>query len=563
MRKGLLYFALGVMVAVFASAQTRNAASRKVKHYTGPLAAGAMTAMHDVKDEHIKADIRFLSSDQLEGRGTGARGGDIAARYISNQFELAGLKPLGGKGGYLQQVPMVGITTEPESSLTLKTPTESMSLKQLDECVIMDETQKPVSDISADVVFVGYGITAPEYQWDDYAGTDVKGKVLLMLVNEPPSDDQSFFQGKALTYYGRWTYKYEHAAKLGAAGVILIHKTEMASYGWDVVRSSWSGERSYLRGNQEPKLSLASWVQLEVARKVLANSGKNIDELMQAAQQKGFKAVPLPIKVQAHMVNKVRPFDSNNVIGEVEGTDPKLKNEAVVISAHYDHLGVRPDMKGDNIYNGALDNASGTAMLMEMARAAASAPVKPKRSIIFAAVTGEEQGLLGSEYLGKNPPIPDGNISLNLNFDSVAPMGIPKEVSAGGYERTSFAPIFEKTAADFGMSIQPPAHPESGGYYRSDHFSFARVGVPAFSVNTGGRFDGHPEEWIKERQKKNTTNYHQPSDEFEEDGDYRTDAVMARFGLALAWQAADLPQLVQWRHGDEFEPVRKEQEGQQ
>ena len=563
MRKGLLYFALGVMVAVFASAQTRNAASRKVKHYTGPLAAGAMTAMHDVKDEHIKADIRFLSSDQLEGRGTGARGGDIAARYISNQFELAGLKPLGGKGGYLQQVPMVGITTEPESSLTLKTPTESMNLKQLDECVIMDETQKPVSDISADVVFVGYGITAPEYQWDDYGGTDVKGKVLLMLVNEPPSDDQSFFQGKALTYYGRWTYKYEHAAKLGAAGVILIHKTEMASYGWDVVRSSWSGERSYLRGNQEPKLSLASWVQLEVARKVLANSGKNIDELMQAAQQKGFKAVPLPIKVQAHMVNKVRPFDSNNVIGEVEGTDPKLKNEAVVISAHYDHLGVRPDMKGDNIYNGALDNASGTAMLMEMARAAASAPVKPKRSIIFAAVTGEEQGLLGSEYLGKNPPIPDGNISLNLNFDSVAPMGIPKEVSAGGYERTSFAPIFEKTAADFGMSIQPPAHPESGGYYRSDHFSFARVGVPAFSVNTGGRFDGHPEEWIKERQKKNTTNYHQPSDEFEEDGDYRTDAVMARFGLALAWQAADLPQLVQWRHGDEFEPVRKEQEGQQ
>jgi Zn-dependent M28 family amino/carboxypeptidase len=563
MRKGLLYFALGVMVAVFASAQTRNAASRKVKHYTGPLAAGAMTAMHDVKDEHIKADIRFLSSDQLEGRGTGARGGDIAARYISNQFELAGLKPLGGKGGYLQQVPMVGITTEPESSLTLKTPTESMNLKQLDECVIMDETQKPVSDISADVVFVGYGITAPEYQWDDYAGTDVKGKVLLMLVNEPPSDDQSFFQGKALTYYGRWTYKYEHAAKLGAAGVILIHKTEMASYGWDVVRSSWSGERSYLRGNQEPKLSLASWVQLEVARKVLASSGKNLDELMQAAQQKGFKAVPLPIKVQAHMVNKVRPFDSNNVIGEVEGTDPKLKNEAVVISAHYDHLGVRPDMKGDNIYNGALDNASGTAMLMEMARAAASAPVKPKRSIIFAAVTGEEQGLLGSEYLGKNPPIPDENISLNLNFDSVAPMGIPKEVSAGGYERTSFAPIFEKTAADFGMSIQPPAHPESGGYYRSDHFSFARVGVPAFSVNTGGRFDGHPEEWIKERQKKNTTNYHQPSDEFEEDGDYRTDAVMARFGLALAWQAADLPQLVQWRHGDEFEPVRKEQEGQQ
>jgi Zn-dependent M28 family amino/carboxypeptidase len=219
-------------------------------------------------------------------------------------------------------------------------------------------------------------------------------------------------------------------------------------------------------------------------------------------------------------------------------------------------------MKGDNVYNGALDNASGTAMLMEMARAANGTAQKPKRSIIFAAVTGEEQGLLGSEYLGQHPPVADGNISLNINFDSIAPLGIPKEVSAGGYDRTSFAPVFEKTAADFGMTIQPPAHPESGGYYRSDHFSFARVGVPAFSVNTGGRFEGHPEEWIKEQQKKNSAKYHEPSDEFQEDGDYKTDGVMARFGLALAWQAADLPNLVEWHHGDEFEAARKAEVGE-
>jgi Zn-dependent M28 family amino/carboxypeptidase len=247
----------------------------------------------------------------------------------------------------------------------------------------------------------------------------------------------------------------------------------------------------------------------------------------------------------------------------LEGGDPKLKDEGVVISAHFDHLGIRPEMKGDNIYNGALDNASGTAMLIEMARAAASATDKPKRSIFFAAVTGEEQGLLGSEYLGQHPPMPDGDISLNLNFDSIAPLGIPKEVSASGYERTTFSPIFEKTAADFGLAIQPPAHPESGGYYRSDHFSFARVGVPAFSVNTGGRFEGHDEAWVKERLKQNEENYHQPSDQFQEDGDYRTDGVMSRFGLALAWQAANLPSLVQWRHGDEFESQRKGAVGHQ
>jgi Zn-dependent M28 family amino/carboxypeptidase len=557
----LLLLVLLFGLTTMASAQVSGKSARR-KRYTGAMPPGAMTAMHDVNDARIKADIRFLSSDLLEGRGTGARGGDVAGRYIATQFELAGLKPAGDKGSYLQRVPMIGIDTAPESTLSITTPSGTTQLKQLDDCVIMDETQKPQSDVSADVLFVGYGITAPEYQWDDYAGLDVKGKVLLMLVNEPPSEDASFFKGKALTYYGRWTYKYEHAAKMGAAGVILIHKTEMASYGWDVVRSSWSGERSYLRGNEEPKLSLAAWVQLDIARKMLASAGKDLDQLISSAQQRGFKPFPLPFKVQSHIVNVVRPFDSFNVIGKLEGGDSQLKDEAVIISAHYDHLGIRPEMKGDNIYNGALDNASGTAMLMEMARAAPAAAERPKRSIYFTAVTGEEQGLLGSEYLGQHPPAPDEKISLNLNFDSIEPLGIPKEVSAEGYERTTFSPQLEKTAADFGMTIQPPAHPESGGYYRSDHFSFARVGVPAFSLNTGGRFEGHPEDWVKERQKQYTTSYHQPSDEFQEDGDYRSDGVMARFGLALAWEAANLPTLVQWRHGDEFEAQRKLAVGQ-
>lgn len=558
MRKFLAVTLLCLVLVTIAAAQSKTRRSNLV---AGGLPPGASAAMHSVNDDRIREDIKYLASDELEGRGTGARGGDMAAHYIATQFEKAGLKPLGDKGTYLQNVPMVGIATQAESTLTITTPKQTMNLRQLDDTVIMDESQKPVSDISSSLVFVGYGITAPEFKWDDYAGADVKGKVLLMLVNEPPSDDPKYFGGKALTYYGRWTYKYEHAAKMGAAGVILIHKTDMASYGWEVVRSSWSGERSYLRGDADPKLSLAAWIQLDVARKMLADAGKDIDELMKGAQQRGFRAVPLPIKVQSHVVSKVRPFESYNVIGELPGSGSKRKSEAVIITGHYDHLGIRPDMKGDNIYNGALDNASGTAMVIEMARAAADSPSKPKRSLIFAAVTGEEQGLLGSKYLGEHSPIPVSKISLNLNFDSIPPLGIPKETTAGGYERTNFAAIFDKTAADFGMKVLQPMHPESGGYYRSDHFSFARVGVPAFSIDTGSKFEGHPEEWVKQREEQNSKNYHQVTDEFQPDGDYRTDAVMARFGLALAWKAADLSGMVQWKSGDEFEAARKAQAG--
>lgn len=560
MRKVLTVTLLCLLFVTLASAQK----TRKAKGNTegGGLPPGASDAMHAVNDDRIRADIKYLSSDELEGRGTGARGGDMAAHYIASEFQKAGLKPLGDKGTYLQNVPMVGITTQPESTLTITTPKEAMNLRQLDDTVIMDESQKPVSDVNSDLVFVGYGITAPEFNWDDYAGVDVKGKVLLMLVNEPPSDDPKYFGGKALTYYGRWTYKYEHAAKMGAAGVILIHKTDMASYGWEVVRSSWSGERSYLRGDADPKLNLASWIQLDVARKMLADAGKDVDELMTAAQHHGFHAIPLPIKVQSHVVSKVRPFDSFNVLGEIPGSGAKRKSEAVIITGHYDHLGIRPDMKGDNIYNGALDNATGTAMVIEMARAAAKSPSKPKRSLIFAAVTGEEQGLLGSKYLGEHPPVPVGKISLNLNYDSIPPLGIPKETTASGYDRTNFAPVFNKTAADFGMKVLQPTHPESGGYYRSDHFSFARVGVPAFSIETGSKFEGHPEQWVKEREEQNSKNYHQVTDEFQPDGDYRANAVMARFGLALAWKAADLPGMVQWKSGDEFEAARKAHAGQ-
>ena len=552
MRKFAIFVICFLMITGAVAQKRRRAPAAK-----GGLPGGAFAAIHDVNDARIKADIKFLSSDLLEGRGTGARGGDVAAEYIATQFESAGLKPAGDQGTFFQKVPMVGITTKAGSTLSLMDPKSTLDLKQLDDAVLMDESQQPSSDLHAsEMIFIGYGITAPEFQWDDFAGVDVKGKVLLMLVNEPPSDDPKYFNGKALTYYGRWTYKFEHAAKMGAAGVILVHKREMASYGWDVVRSSWSGERSYLAGDQDPKLQLAAWMQLEKARALLADCGQDLDQLITAAGKKGFKPVTLPVEVNAHIESAVRPFESRNVIGRLDGTDPKLKEQAVVFTAHYDHLGYRPEMKGDNIYNGANDNASGTAMVIEMARAASASPQKPKRSLIFSAVTAEEQGLWGSNYLAKHPPIPADRITLDLNFDSFMPLGIPKEVTAGGYERTNFAPIFEKTAADFGMKILPPEHPESGGYYRSDHFSFARQGVPAFSINEGGKFEGQTEQWVTEHGKKIGSCYHQTCDEFMPDGDYRSNAVMARFGLALGYKAADLPGMVQWKSGDEFEKAR-------
>jgi Zn-dependent M28 family amino/carboxypeptidase len=516
-----------------------------------------MAALHNVQAERIRADVKYLASDALEGRGTGTKGGDLAADYIAKQFKDAGVEPAGDNGSYFQKVPLVGVTTLAATTFEVRTPRQTTELKLLDDVVVFNLDQHEISDVKASVIFVGYGITAPEFAWDDYAGADVKGKVLLMLVNEPPSDDPRFFAGKALTYYGRWTYKFEQAARMGAAGVILIHKSDMASYGWDVVRSSWSGERSVLADDAGPTLGLASWVQLEKARTMLADGGQDLDSLILAAQKNGFRAVPLPLQVHAHVVSGIRRFESSNVIGKVSGSDPELKNQAVIFTGHYDHLGIRPEQPGDNIYNGALDNASGTAMVIEMARAVAASEVKAKRSMYFAAVTAEEQGLWGSAYLGKHPPVPVSDITLNLNYDAIKPLGIPKEVQAEGYDRTTFAAVFEKTAADFKLTILAPEHPENGGYYRSDHFSFARMGVPAFSIEAGERFSGHSAAWVKANSDAMDKSYHQPSDEYKEEYDYRSNAVLARFGIALGYRAADQPGLVQWKAGDEFEKARK------
>jgi len=541
------------------SAQEKPPKPRAEKHFGSHLPPTAIAAMQSIRPDNIETHVRFLSHDLLEGRGTGQRGGDLAAEYIAAQFALYGLKPAGENGTYLQKVPMVGITPGADTRFALvPAKGKASDLKPLDDYVAYDQTQQPESNVDAEIVYVGYGIEAPEYNWDDYKGVDVKGKVLLMLVNEPPSDDPKIFTGKALTYYGRWVYKYEEAARKGAVGAILIHKTEMASYGWDVVRNSNSGEKSYLKLDATPRLKAAAWIQLSVARNLAAGSGLDLDKMMTDATSRDFKPVPLHIRLSAHMTSKVRPFESNNVIAMLPGADKVLKNEGVMYTAHYDHLGIRPDMPGDNIYNGAMDNATGCGILMEIARAYSGAAQKPRRSIYFVSVTAEEQGLLGSEYLGKHPPIPAGKISLDLNYDDVRPLGAPEEVQVSGAERTTFYPVVQATAQDFRFKIRPDARPEAGHYYRSDHFSLARVGIPAFSINEGMKFKGHDEAWGLDRDADYTAHhYHQPSDEYHPGMDYTSDAAMARFGFALAWEAANQAHPIGWKKGDEFERARR------
>ena len=555
MRKSLFVVLFGLVT--LAVAQDAANSTRSVTPVPKPSSA-AYKAMETVSADRIRAHVRFLSHDLLEGRGTGQRGGDIAAEYIATQFALYGLKPAGDNGTYMQKVPMVGITPGSDTRFTLAPKgAEAMPLKVLDDYVAYDQTQQPQSDIDAQIVFVGYGIHAPEYNWDDYKDVDVKGKVLLMLVSEPPSTDPKFFNGKALTYYGRWTYKYEEAARRGAVAAILIHQTEMASYPWDVVRNSNSGEKAYLKQDGSPKLKASAWIQLAVAQKLASACGQNLERLMTEAQTRGFKPVTFSARLQARMTSKVRPFESNNVLGLLPGSDPKLREQAVMYTAHYDHLGIRPDMPGDNIYNGADDNATGCGILLELAHAFTHASERPRRSILVASVTGEEQGLLGSEYLGLHPPVAAGRIALDLNYDDLPPLGAPEEVSVSGAERTSFYPIVQATAKDFRLTIRPDAHPEAGHYYRSDHFSLARVGIPSFSVNEGVKYKGHDEAWgLQKDREYNEKHYHQPSDEYHPEMDFTGDATMTRFGFILGWQAASLPRVVGWQKGDEFEAAR-------
>lgn len=524
------------------------------------LAVTATAQMADISPERIRAHVKFLSSDLLEGRGVGARGGELATDYIASQLAVAGAKPVGDNGSYFQYFTLVGADPQPSSKLSVVSKDgKTTPFKWIDEFVGVTYQQKTNPAFDADAVFVGHGITAPEYQWDDYQGIDVRGKVVVLFTGEPPSDDPKFFTGKALTYYGRWTYKYEEATRHGAVGAIIIHTTPTASYGWDVVKSSWAREDQQVKlavGQQG--LALAGWVTTEAGQKIAASIGKTVDQMLQMADARGFKAIPLPVHFSGNFPTKIREIRTRNVIGEIEGSDPVLKNEAVIFSAHWDHLGIGTPVNGDSIYNGAEDNATGCAMVLEMAHAWEAMPRKPRRSALFLFVSAEEAGLRGSNYYGEHPVIPAGKTAVALNFDMFAPWPRTKDVVLIGAERTTLFPVVEEAAKRYNFSISADPNPSAGHYYRSDHFSFARVGIPAFSVDGGEDIIGKPAgTGHKLREEFDDKHYHQPSDEYKDDWDFSGMAYYARFGMLVGEEAANLAKLPTWHAGDEFLAARE------
>jgi Zn-dependent M28 family amino/carboxypeptidase len=504
--------------------------------------------------QRIREHDRFLASDLLEGRGVGTRGGDLATEYIATQFALAGAKPAGDNGTYFQKVPLVAVEPRPDSQLSATAAGQTLVFRWLDDFVGLNEVQKSEGQFDAEAVFVGHGIAAKEWDWDDYKGVDVRGKVVVLFTNEPTSNDPKFFDGRALTYYGRWTYKYEEATRRGAAATVIIHTTPTAGYGWDVVRSSWGRQNTYVAVKPgQHALTLAGWITRDAGEKLLALAGKSVDQLLAASESRDFRPVPLGIRIRGDIRSNVHAVDTKNVAAVVAGSDPKLKDEAVIFSAHWDHLGVGEAVNGDSIYNGAIDNATGCAILLELARAWAALPQKPRRSALFLAVTAEEDGLRGSEYYASHPIFPPAKTAIALNYDAIFPWGRAKDVVIDGAERTTAWALAQSIAKRLNLTVSPDSEPEQGHYFRSDHFSFAHVGIPSFSIDHATQFAGKPADYYQKMWEEfNEKHYHQPSDEFHADWDFTALEQAADFGMLLGIDVANQEKLVDWRPGDQF-----------
>jgi Peptidase family M28 len=523
------------------------------------MVASLPAQLTEISGDRVRAHVKFLAGDLLEGRGVGARGGELATEYIAAQFALLGAKPFGDNGTYFQKVSLVGVEPQPPTELAaVSNDGKTVSFRHLDEFVGVTLQQRPDADFDAPAVFVGHGITAPEYEWEDYKGVDVRGKVVVLFTNEPPSDDPKFFNGRALTYYGRWTYKFEEAARRGAIAAVIIHTTPTASYGWEVLRSSGGRESQQVQlVPGKHNLAFAGWVTTEAGGKIAAMLGKSVEELLKAAGTRGFHAMDLPLRLRGRAPAKIRQVETRNVVGRVEGAHPELKSEAVVFNAHWDHLGLGEPVDGDPVYHGAVDNATGVGMMLEIARAWAALPEKPRRSAIFLAATSEEAGLLGSRFFGEHPPVPARKIALAINYDGFQPWGRTRDVVVNGSDRLTIFPLVEEAAQRFGFTIAPDPRPEAGLYYRSDHFSFARVGIPAFSIEEGRDLLGQPAgTGDKLYADYNEHRYHRPADKYAEDWDFSGMEEYCRFGMLIGVNVANNPEIPTWREGDEFLPMR-------
>jgi Zn-dependent M28 family amino/carboxypeptidase len=502
-----------------------------------------------ISADRLRAHTEFLADDLLEGRAPGSRGGHLAALYVATQFRAAGLQPV--DGSYFQPVPLIGRTVDPGSvHVEFRTGQRLRTARYISDVVVWPTGNDSTISVAGDLVFVGYGIHAPEFGWDDYSGIDVSGKIVLVLASEPPPTPQepTRFGGRALTYYGRWSYKLEEAARRGAAGALIVHTTESAGYSWQVVESSWTGEQLDLAPGTAGSLALAGWITREYTASLLAGAGLRLDQLQTRANRADFRPLATSITARFALETRSRPVLANNVAGLVPGRHPIRRNEYLVYTAHYDHLGIGPTVDGDSIYNGAYDNASGVAVLLELARAFAQLEPAPERSILFLATTAEEAGLLGARHYTRQPLVPLASTVANINIDGANLWGETTDVIAVGAERSSLGSTAELRARQLGLRLTPEPAPELGYYFRSDHFAFAREGIPSIYLEHGLDYRGRPIGWGNQMMRLfNELHYHRPSDRFRQDFDFSGAVQQAQLAFLIGFDVAQSPLRPEWR----------------
>jgi len=537
---------------------------------SAPPKPASVNDLPNIDTNAVLTDIKRLSSDEMEGRLPGSKGETLAVQYLTDQFKAIGLEPGNPKDGtYIQKVPLVSVTPSEYSPLVVKKGGTSLSFKEHDDVIAFSTRVTDAIDVKdSEIVFAGYGVQAPEFQWDDFKGMDVKGKTLIVFVNDPPVPtkgdaatlDPTIFGGKAMTYYGRWTYKYEKATQLGAAALFIVHETDRAGYDFNVVQG-FAGERFGLvpPDNNMSHAAINGWLTLAAAKKLFTAAGLDFAKLKAQAATREFKPIPLKMTASMSFKQAAKKIESQNVIAKLPGSDPALKNEYVVFTAHWDHLGIGdPNKNGDKIYNGAADNASGTAAMLEIAREMKKINPAPKRSILFLAVTAEEQGLLGSQYYAEFPLYPLDKTLADINTDDNLPMwGRTKDVIVIGLGASELDDYLRDAAAEQGRVLKPDAEPEKGFYYRSDHFNFAKVGVPALDTDDGLDYIDKPADFGKKKKDEYTANdYHAPSDEVKPDWDLSGFAEQARLLMAVGYRVAQADTFPQWKPGNEFKAVR-------
>ena len=554
---------LALNIAIVTIAACNRTAPRAEQGTASVGATGITEAMRgaaeSIMGDYLRQQITKLSSDEFEGRGTASKGDELAMQYLEQQLKELGFQPAGPDGTYRQTFDLVGINAMLPKVWTFVYGNRKRPLKYWDEYIAGSGVQAPVSEIkNAELVFVGYGIQAPEFQWDDFKGMDLRGKVLVTLNNDPDWDP-NLFAGKTRLYYGRWTYKYENAARQGAAGVIIIHTTPSAGYPFQVVQTSWSGEQFELPAENEPRIQVKGWATEQAMRDLLAMAGQDFDKLVAAAKAREFKPVPLGITTSIKFENKLNRVKTANVLGVLPGSDPKLNKQVVIYTAHHDHLGIgKPDATGDKIYNGALDNASGMGQLLAIAKAFKALPQAPRRTTMMLFVAAEEQGLLGSEYYTRHPTFPAGKIAANINYDGGNICGKARDITFIGKGKSTLDRVVEAVALTQGRIVVPDQMPDRGHYYRSDQFSFAKIGVPAVYFDIGKAFEGKPEGWgQKQVEDFEEHRYHQPSDQIDDAWNFNGMIDDTRLGFWVGVEIANADSMPNWMPGDEFEAARK------